>query len=88
MDLRGGGIGGCLLRQSLTHTLTLPSRTLLLLVFQQTSNFFAALDDSGDEGPAPVAIKKETKKQPAKKAVVEPSKPDQRYVSEPESLFG
>ena len=51
---------------------------------QQSSNFFAALDDSGDEGPPPskpAAQKKaSTATKPAKKAVVEPSKLDDRYV--------
>jgi hypothetical protein len=48
----------------------------------QTSNFFAALDeDSGDEAPATApAVKKVTKK-PATKAIVEPSKPEERYVT-------
>jgi hypothetical protein len=48
----------------------------------QSSNFFAALDDSGDEAPAKaprISVKKDTKK-----AVVpipaEASKVDQRYV--------
>ena len=42
----------------------------------QTSNFFAALDDSGDEAPAPV--KKEPKKKAAKPAPVEATKPNER----------
>lgn len=50
----------------------------------QSSNFFAALDDSGDE--APVASKKDVVAAPkksnatAKKVVVEPSKVDEKYV--------
>jgi hypothetical protein len=49
----------------------------------QTSNFFAALDeDSGDEAPATApAVKKATKAKAAPKVVVEPSKPDERYVT-------
>lgn len=45
----------------------------------QSSNFFAALDDSGDEAPpkATAAKKKEPKAKPAPSAV---SKPNERYV--------
>ena len=48
---------------------------------RQTSNFFAALDDSGDEGPAPVAAAaaaKKTTTTATKKVVVEPSKIDDK----------
>jgi anti-sigma factor RsiW len=51
----------------------------------QSKNFFAALDDSGDEGPAPakpvqVEKKKESKPKPQQK-VVEASQVDPKYVS-------
>ena len=51
----------------------------------QSKNFFAALDDSDDEGAGKPAVKVEAAK-PKKPAAVkpapvaEPSKPDERYV--------
>ena len=54
-----------------------------ILVILQSSNFFAALDDSDDENKGVTAAKKDTGKASKKKRpeVVEPSKVDDRYVS-------
>jgi hypothetical protein len=50
----------------------------------QSKNFFAALDDSGDEGPAPakpVAEKKKENKPKPQQKVLEASQVDPKYVS-------
>lgn len=53
----------------------------LLRLRTQTSNFFAALDDSGDEAPPKTtATTATTKKKKPAKEVAEPSKLDDRYV--------
>ena len=68
---------------------TLSHRTLTsLFSLLQSANFFAALDDSGDEAPKPAAAAKKdsgaaaaAKKMTttnAKKVVVEPSKVDEK----------
>jgi hypothetical protein len=61
------------------------TNTVLSISTYQSKNFFAALDDSDDEGAGKPAVKVEAAK-PKKPAaakpapVAEPSKPDERYV--------
>ena len=50
----------------------------------QSTNFFAALDDSDDEAPAATAAPEKapiTKKKKTPQTIVEPSIPDERYVN-------
>lgn len=73
------------LRRSDSHCLTLLGGYMFISLepsSPQSSNPFAALDDSGDEAPAKaksIAVKKDTKKATVTKPV-EASKVDQRYV--------
>jgi hypothetical protein len=61
-----------------------PSVAMSTMPCSQSTNFFAALDDSGDEGPAPAKqaaeTKKENKPKPQQK-VLEASQVDPKYVS-------
>jgi hypothetical protein len=68
--------------------LTPPLERSLVLPRHQSNNFFAALDDSGDEAPPKKSVTvtapkdaKDGKPKVQKKVVVEPSKVDETYVS-------
>ena len=50
------------------------------ILCQQSTNPFAALDDSGDEAPPAKVVEKKAAKPKAPPKVAEPSKVDQKYV--------